>query len=70
MLCCDEFPERTASASAIVVLAVSIATFIGPAVMGRMIEVLGFIIPMLAVDGCLLVSVLFVGLATKKSPLK
>ncbi len=65
ILCCDAFPKRTASASAIVVLAVSIATFIGPVVMGRMIEKLGFVIPMLAVSGCLLISVLFVRLATK-----
>lgn len=70
ILCCDAFPERTASASAIVVLAVSIATFIGPVVMGRMIEGLGFTIPMLAATGCLLVSVLFVRLATKRAPVE
>gem|GEM_PF-333136 len=70
ILCCDAFPERTASASAIVVLAVSIATFIGPVVMGRMIEGLGFTIPMLAATGCLLVSVVFVRLATKRTPVE
>lgn len=65
ILCCEAFPKRTASASAIVVLAVSIASFIGPVIMGRMIEGFGFTLPMLAVTGCLLVSVLFVTLATK-----
>jgi len=66
ILSCDAFPQRTASASAIVVLSVSIATFIGPVVMGRMIESLGFTFPMLVATACLLVSVLFVVLATKK----
>ena len=66
ILCCDAFPQRTASASAIVVLAVSIATFIGPVMMGRMTESLGFTFPMLVATACLLVSVFFVVLATKK----
>jgi len=70
ILCCDAFPERTASASAIVVLAVSIATFIGPVVMGRMIEGLGFTTPMLSATGCLLVSVVFVRLATSRAPVE
>ena len=70
ILCCDAFPQRTASASAIVVLAVSIATFIGPVIMGRMIEGFGFTLPMLTITGCLIVSVLFVRLATKGPQVK
>ncbi|MEG1316549.1 MAG: MFS transporter [Oscillospiraceae bacterium] len=65
ILCCDAFPKRTASASAIVVLAVSIANFIGPVLIGSMIEVFGFVVPMLTATACLLVSVLFIRLATK-----
>ncbi len=71
IMCCDAFPQRTASASSLTVLAVSISTFIGPVVMGRMIESLGYQVPMLAVTGCLLISVLIISFAERrKSPLE
>ena len=66
IMCCDAFPKRTASASSLTVLAVSISTFIGPVVMGRMIESLGYQVPMLVVTGCLLISVVIVSFAAKK----
>ena len=66
ILCCDAFPERTASASAIVVLAVSISGFIGPVAMGYMIEKFGFIVAMLASTACLLISSAFISIATRK----
>lgn len=69
IMCCDAFPQRTASASSLTVLAVSISTFIGPVLMGRMIESFGYQIPMLVVTGCLLISVVIVSFAAKrKSP--
>lgn len=69
IMCCEAFPQRTASASSLTVLAVSISTFIGPVIMGRMIESLGYRVPMLTITGCLLLSVVTVSFAAKrKSP--
>lgn len=53
ILCCDAFPERTASASAVVVLSVSLAALIVPGVMGKLIEVAGYTTPMLLICACL-----------------
>lgn len=58
ILCCDAFPERTASASSLFVLAVSLSTMVIPALMGRLIEVSGYLTPMLVITGCLFLSVL------------
>lgn len=67
ILCCDAFPGRSASASAIVVLAVSIAAFVGPVALGRIIDASGFTFAMLISCACLPLSVLSVRLALKKT---
>lgn len=53
ILCCDAFPERTASASSVVVLSVSLSALIVPGLMGRLIELYGYLLPMLIICGCL-----------------
>ena len=58
ILCCDAFPERTASASSLFVIGVSLATFITPTLMGKMIESIGFKAPMLMLGVFLILSVL------------
>ena len=67
ILCCDAFPKRTASASALVVIGISAASFIAPAGLGKLIELLGYAAPMLIATGSIAVSVVFVLLATKKN---
>jgi fucose permease len=59
ILCCDTFPQRTASASSILLFAVSTATFVVPAALGRVIGVSGYLPPMLIITACLVLSVLF-----------
>lgn len=57
LLCCNAFPERTASASAIVVLAVSLSSFIGPVLISNLIVALGYQYALLAITLCLPISV-------------
>lgn len=58
ILCCDDFPERTASASSLFVLGVSLSSFIVPAVMGYLIKTAGNAIPMIMIIAFLVLSVL------------
>ena len=53
ILCCDAFPGRTASASSVVVLSVSLSALIVPQVMGALIESAGYTLPMLLICACL-----------------
>ena len=38
IICCDAFPERTASASSIIVFGVSLASLVSPVLMGRIMK--------------------------------
>lgn len=38
IICCDAFPERTASASSIIVFGVSLASLVSPVLMGRIMQ--------------------------------
>ena len=38
IICCDAFPERTASASSIIVFGVSLASLVTPVLMGRIMQ--------------------------------
>ena len=67
ILCCNAFPERTASAIALVTVGVSLASFVAPFVMGRIAEATGsFQLPMLLISACLAVSAGFLKLATRE----
>jgi len=57
ILCCSAFPERTASASSLVVFGVSLAGMAGPALMGYMMERTGYVSAMLLAVASLLLSV-------------
>jgi len=65
ILCCDVFPERSASASAISVIAASLASLISPAVLGLMMDG-NTMIPMLIATVCLPLSVVVVNWAVKR----
>ena len=58
IICCDAFPERTASASSIVVFGVSLASMISPTAMGAVISASGPQAAMLAVTACTVVAAL------------
>ena len=60
ILCCDAFPKRTASASSLVVIAVSAASLTCPALMGWLIQRTGYIFPMLLITVCMGASALIV----------
>ncbi len=53
LVCCNEFPHRTASASSICTLAGGAATLTAPLWMGEMAERLGFKVPIIIICGCL-----------------
>lgn len=57
ILCCEAFPERTASASSVIIFGISFATLIAPAVMGQLIRSYGNVLPMLVITVCVLFSV-------------
>ncbi|NCB30570.1 MAG: MFS transporter, partial [Clostridia bacterium] len=67
ILCCDAFPDRTASASSIVVLGVSLAALIIPALMGVLIEKAGYLPAMLLIVACLPLSVGIIWIAGLKA---
>ena len=58
ILCCDTFPERSASASSIIVLGVSLSSMVIPPAMGALMISTGYVIPMLFITVCLFLSVL------------
>lgn len=60
MISCSEFPERTASASAITVLAFNLAAMITPLAVGFLAENHGFMLPMYLLALCMAGSVLVV----------
>lgn len=60
ILCCETFPERTASASAVVVFAISLSTLFLPTLMGALMKTSGYTLPMLMVTACLFLSVLVI----------
>ncbi len=66
ILCCDAFPERTASASSVIVLGVSLAALVAPVAMGALIEQSGYMLPMLVITACLPVSVAVTAFAVRK----
>lgn len=65
ILCCEAFPKRTASASALVVIGVSMASFVAPAALGWLIESFGYVLPLLFSTVCVAISSLLVFLATR-----
>lgn len=67
VMCCNAFPERTASASSIVVFGVSASALIAPPVLGWIIESIGYTVPMWGIAVCLLLSVGVLLLAKEKS---
>ncbi len=70
ILCCDAFPTRSASASAIVVLSVSISAFVSPLVMGWMIEQFSYSLPMVVITICVALSAWVIHLAVKNGKTK
>lgn len=66
ILCCDAFPERTASASSVIVLGVSLAALVAPVAMGALIEQSGYMLPMFIITACLPVSVAITAFAARK----
>ena len=58
IICCDVFPERTASATSIVVFGVSLASMTSPAAMGAVIASAGAQAAMLSVTACTVVAAL------------
>lgn len=60
IISCNEFPTRTASASAITVIAFNLAAMVVPLLIGAMAENLGFTLPMLILLVCLMCSVLII----------
>lgn len=67
ILCSDAFPERSASASSIIVLSVSLAALIGPSVMGSIIKNGQHLWAMLLILVCLPLSIPLLLLATRKT---
>lgn len=65
VLCCDAFPARTASASSLFVIGVSLATFITPTLMGKMIETIGYTTPMLMITVFLVLSVVVLSFSSR-----
>lgn len=57
ILCCDTFPTRTASASSLVVLGISLASLVAPAAIGALIESVGYQFPMVLIAAAVLLSV-------------
>lgn len=70
ILCCDTFPTRTASASSVIVLGISLASLIIPTLMGALMKSSGYLLPMLVITALLFLSVLILIPIKKMSPLK
>lgn len=66
ILCSDAFPGRSASASSVIVLSVSLAALIGPTVMGSIIRDGHHLGAMLLILGCLVLSILPLLFATRR----
>ncbi len=66
IMCCETFPKRTASASAIVVIAVNAASLTAPLWMGAMAEKTGFRIPLLIGCACLAIAAVMIIALGKK----
>lgn len=60
IMSCNQFPTRTASASAITVIAYNLAAMVVPLLIGVMAETSGFVIPMFILISCLLCSILVI----------
>lgn len=65
LLCCESFPERSASAASLSSFAVGVSTLVTPALMGAAAERFGFTLPMIAICICMLLSALVVYLAIR-----
>ena len=65
VLCCDAFPTRTASASSLFGIGISLANFITPVLMGKLIETIGYTLPMLMITVFLFLSVLTLKISSK-----
>ena len=66
ILCSDSFPGRSASASSIIVLSVSLAALAGPSLMGTVILKSGYLWAMIMILVCLPMSILPLMLATRE----
>ena len=58
IICCDAFPQRTASATSIVVFGVSLASMISPTAMGAVIAASGAQAAMLCITVCTVIAAL------------
>ena len=56
LICCDAFPERSASAASLASFAIGLSTMTTPAIMGAIAERFGFSIPMLGICVSMLLS--------------
>ena len=66
ILCSDTFPDRSASASSVIVLSISLAALIGPSVMGSIIQNGHHLGAMVLILICLPLSIPLLLLATRK----
>ena len=66
ILCSDSFPGRSASASSVIVLSVSLAALAGPSLMGTVILNSGYLWAMIMILVCLPMSILPLMLATRE----
>ena len=65
IICCDAFPERSASASSLFVFGVCLSSFIMPTLTGKMIELFGFLKPMIMLGVFLALSVVVLEFSKK-----
>lgn len=66
LICCDAFPERSASAASLASFAIGISTMTTPAIMGAIAERFGFSIPMLGICISMLLSAPMMWLAMRE----
>lgn len=66
LICCDAFPERSASAASLASFAIGISTMTTPAIMGAIAERFGFSIPMLGICVSMLLSAPMMWLAMRE----
>lgn len=65
ILCCDLFPTRSASASSLAILGISFASLLSPLIMGKLIERVGYGLPMVLLAVCVVLSVLVLGVVDR-----
>lgn len=65
IICCDTFPQRSASASSLFASGICLSTFITPVLTGKLIEIYGFTVPMLLISLFLVCSVITLQIVQK-----